>query len=271
MGEWDPTSYEGKDTILRIVRDEAERFFALADPPEAWERTTACDGWTTRDVVGHLVDTTEGYFEAFDAARAGAETPPAYGLTGMGMRANEQATKFRGTEQTEMVSRLREDFTKMMSMLEDIGPDDWSGFIVPHFYMGSLPAYFYAAGQLMDYAVHSWDIREGTGREHGIYGDAADLLVPFMFVLWLSTIKPDADLTPFEIGIRVTGHNGGDYRVSIGEGGMSYELASVDDLPTVIEFDAASLVLTTFGRANAGTVRGDPALAERFLNLFFRI
>jgi hypothetical protein len=39
----------------------------------------------------------------------------------------------------------------------------------------------------------------------------------------------------------------------------------------VIEFDAASLVLTTFGRCNTGTVRGDTALANRFLNLFYRI
>ena len=30
-------------------------------------------------------------------------------------------------------------------------------------------------------------------------------------------------------------------------------------------------VLTAFGRYNAGTVRGDPAAAERYLNLFFRI
>jgi hypothetical protein len=45
----------------------------------------------------------------------------------------------------------------------------------------------------------------------------------------------------------------------------------VDDLPTVIDFDAGSLVLTTFGRCNSGTVRGDVALADRYLNLFFRI
>jgi hypothetical protein len=119
--------------------------------------------------------------------------------------------------------------------------------------------------------VHSWDIRQGTGEAHGISGDAADLLVPFMFVLWQSTIKPDADLTPFTIGIRVTGRNGGDYRVSVGEQGMQYEAGQVDDLPTVIDFDAGSMVLTTFGRSNSGTVRGDADLADRFLNLFFRI
>ena len=52
---------------------------------------------------------------------------------------------------------------------------------------------------------------------------------------------------------------------------MAYEPGSVDDLPAVIEFDAGSLVLTAFGRMNAGTVRGDATLANRFLNLFFRI
>ena len=36
-------------------------------------------------------------------------------------------------------------------------------------------------------------------------------------------------------------------------------------------FDAGGLVLTAFGRINGGNVRGDQALAERFLNLFYRI
>jgi phosphoglycolate phosphatase-like HAD superfamily hydrolase len=45
----------------------------------------------------------------------------------------------------------------------------------------------------------------------------------------------------------------------------------VDDLPAVIEFDAGGLVLAAFGRANAGTVRGDTALANRFLNMFHSI
>ena len=50
--------------------------------------------------------------------------------------------------------------------------------------------------------------------------------------------------------------------------GLSYEPGDVDDLPAVIEFDAGSMVLAAFGRVNAGTVRGDTALADRFLNLF---
>jgi uncharacterized protein (TIGR03083 family) len=272
MSEWDPTSYEGKDTILRVVREEAGRLFALAEPREAWEAPTACEGWTTRDVVGHIVDTTEGYFTAFDTARSGREFDAAYGLPGMGARANEQAIAFRDLSQQEMLDRLHADFSKMMEMLEALGPDDWTGLMVPHFYMGTLPAWFFAVGQLMDYSVHSWDIRQGTGRAHGLSGEAADLLVPFMFGIWRSTVRPDADKTPFQLGIRVTsGHNAGGYRISVDENGMTYEQGDVDDLPTVIEFDPASLVLTTYGRSNAGTIRGDVAVADRYLNLFFRI
>jgi uncharacterized protein (TIGR03083 family) len=269
--EWDATSYDGKETILRVVRNEAERLFEMAEQPGAWEAPTACENWRVKDIVGHLIDTTEGYFTAFETARQGADSPAAFGLPGMHERAGEMGVALGVLPQHEAMSRIRGDLDKMIGILEPLTPEEWSGFMVPHFYMGPLPAFFYAAGQLMDYGVHSWDIRQGTGQAHGMSGDAADLLVPFMFVLWQSTIKPDADLSPFTIGIRVTGRNGGEYRVSVSEEGMQFEPGSVDELPTVIDFDAASLVLTTFGRSNSGTVRGDLDLADRFLNLFYRI
>jgi uncharacterized protein (TIGR03083 family) len=272
MGEWDATTYEGKDTILRVVREQADGFFKLAEPAETWDRETACARWTTRDAVAHIVDTTEGYFDAFDAVRSHTEPATPFGLAAMSQLAGDRAIAFRDKSQAEMLDRLHTDFDKMMDLLEGVGPDDWSSLIVTHPYMGPVPAFFYSVGQLMDYTVHSWDIREGSGQSHAIDGDAADLLTPFMLVLWQSTIRPDADTTPFQIGIRVTsGHNAGDYRVSIGPDGMSYQPGTLDDLPAVLEFDPASLVLTTYGRCNAGTVRGDPEVAQRYLNLFFRI
>ena len=33
---------------------------------------------------------------------------------------------------------------------------------------GPLPAAFYPIFQVVDYTVHSWDIREGTGRPHAL-------------------------------------------------------------------------------------------------------
>ena len=185
--------------------------------------------------------------------------------------ANEGATAFRDTSQAEMVQRLRDDFDKMQGILEPLGPDDWTGMMVTHAYMGPVPAFFFAAGQLMDYGVHSWDLREGRGMVHALNGDAADLLVPFMFALWQGTCRTDTVTEPFDIGIRVSGRNGGDYKVSVSGRGHVLRAGEIDSLPAVIEFDAASLVLRTYNRMNSGTVRGDQALAERYLNLFFAI
>lgn len=272
MSGWNTMTFDGKETVLRVVRYEAERFFALADDPDAWERATACPGWQVRDVVGHLVDTTESYFTAFDAARSHRQVDQAYGLPGMAARVNEHSLAFRSTPQAALLERLRGDFDKIMEIFDALTPEDWGGLQVPHFYMGPLPAYFYPAFQLMDYGVHSWDIRQGTGRAHGLSGDAADLLVPFMFVLWKYTTAPPEGIEPFDIGIRVTnGHNAGVTRVSVSADGMSYEVGDVSGLPAVLEFDSGSFVLTAFGRANAGTIIGDAATAERYLNLFFRI
>ncbi len=272
MGEWDAMSYEGKDTILRVVREEAARMFALAEQPAAWDAPTACENWQVKDIIGHLVDTTEGYFRAFDIARKGADAPDAFGLIAMHERAGQSAQSFQHVSQQEMMGRVREDLDKMMGILEPLTAEEWGGLMVTHSFMGPVPAFIYAAGQLMDYGVHTWDIEQGTGMAHGISGEAADLLVPFMFIIWQYTIKPDADLSPFTIGIRINGgQNAGAYRVSISDQGMAYEPGDVDDLPAVVDFDAGSLVLTAFGRMNAGTVRGDAALANRFLNLFFPI
>jgi uncharacterized protein (TIGR03083 family) len=271
LSEWNAMTYEGKDTILRVVRDEAGQMFELAEQPGAWDAPTACENWRVKDVIGHIVDTTEGYFKAFDIARSGAESPAAFGLVGMHERAGQSAKEFGNLSQQEMMARARADLSQMMGILEPLTADEWTGLVVPHFYMGPVPAFIYAAGQLMDYGVHTWDIRQGSGQAHVLSADAADLLVPFMFIIWQSTIKPDADLSPFSVGVRVSGRNGGDTRVSIGEQGMSYEPGDVSDLPALLEFDPGSMVLTAFGRVNGGTASGDQALANRFLNLFYRI
>ncbi len=217
MGEWHATSYAGKDTILTVLRDEADRLFALAEPSR---RVGGSHCMRRLDDPRHRrpsVNTTEGYFAAFDAARGQSDSGDPYGLPRMMANVGKERERLPIHERND--DRLRTDFAKMFRILGRIGPEEWAGFIVTHFYMGPVPAFFYAAGQLMDYGVHSWDIRQGSGRAHGLSGDAADLLVPFMFVLWQSTVNADADLSPMQIGIRVSGHNGGDYRVSVDQEG----------------------------------------------------
>jgi uncharacterized protein (TIGR03083 family) len=270
MSEWDATSYDAKDNLLRVLRREADALFEMAENGP-WTATTACPQWEARDIVGHLIDVTESYFTGFDAARSGNAVPDALGVRVMQDRLDEGAKEHRRLSQAHAVDRLRADFGKMMEICEALGPDEWGGLMVPHKYMGPLPAFFYPTFQLMDYGVHGWDIRQGTGRAHALLGDTADLLAPFMFILWSATTETPPDLEPFSVGIRVSGRNAGDYLVSVSGEGLTYAQDDVSGLPAVLEFDAGSLVLTAFGRMNAGTIRGDRAVADQFLNSFFRI
>jgi hypothetical protein len=222
-------------------------------------------------VIGHIVDVTEGYFVGFDAARSGGEAPENHGLPIMAKRLDQRAQDFREISQTEMLERLKTDFGKMMGIFDGLSEDDWTNLIVAHSYMGPLPSFFYPAFHLMDYGVHSWDIRQGLGQEHALDGETADLLVPFMFVLWQSTARTDFDDT-FQVGIRVTsGENGGDTVLTVSPDGMTADPGDASGLPSVFEFDPGSFVLTAFGRANAGTFRGDREVSDRFLRLFQRI
>ena len=87
----------------------------------------------------------------------------------------------------EMIARLRADSERAMGIFSSLSDEDWTGLIVSHPYMGPLPAMFYPMFQLVDYAVHSWDIREGMGQPHALSGDATDLLVPIIYILWQAT------------------------------------------------------------------------------------
>ena len=271
MSNWDATTFASRDNLLRIVDRQAQGLFALAQSPGSWDAPTACSQWSVRDIVGHLIDVTESYFVGFDAARNGTEVPDALGTKVMQDMLNEGARGHRVLDQDAALARLRDDYTKLVGIIEGLTAEEWTGLMVPHKYMGKLPAFFYPVFQLMDYGVHSWDIRQGSGRAHCFDGDAADMLVPFMFILWSATASA-AGAEPCTVGIKVnSGHNAGSWRVTAGPDGVSYVGGDVGDRETVLEFDPGSFVLTAFGRSNSGTVRGDAAVADRYLNLFFRI
>jgi uncharacterized protein (TIGR03083 family) len=270
--EWDATNYAAKDNLLRIVREEAEGFFKLAEVPENWQMPTASGHWQVRDIVGHLIDTTEGYINRFETTRGGGTAEGIAPLTEMGLNANKYALEFRGLEREEALSRLHDAFSNAQKMFEQVTEDEWATYMITHAYMGPLPAFFYPIGQLMDYGVHGWDVREGLQMPHFMSPDAADMLVPFMFVLWQATTDTSRlQGSDLDIAVRVSGRNSGTTRVKVTQEGMTYAPGDAEGAQVLIDFDPASLVLTAFGRARSGTPYGDQDAARRFAGLFFRI
>jgi uncharacterized protein (TIGR03083 family) len=269
---WNPFDPACRANLLRVVREEAEGLFGLAADPASWERGTASGHWQVRDIVGHMVDVTEGYLERFAGTRAGIEVPTIATLRGMPAILDEHATAFRFVPTEELLARLRNDFARVVEVFEGLSDEEWTGLNVTHGYMGPIPAFFYPTFQLVDYSIHSWDIREGLGIPQAMCADAADFLVPIMPILWQATFDP-ARLgeRPCEIGVRVSGRNAATLRFTCTPGGLTVEAGPVDDLRCVLEFDPASLVLTAYGRMRAGTACGDRGVAARFCGLFHAI
>lgn len=270
--EWDATRFAAKDNLLRIVEKEAQVFFTLADAPENWKMPTTAGHWQVRDIVAHIVDTTEGYIQRFETTHGGGTAEGIAPLSGMSHNADRFAQELRDTPREELLTRLHTAFETAMTMFDGIGDRDWDSFMVVHAYMGPLPAFFYPIGQLMDYGVHGWDVREGLQMAHFMDPDAADMLVPFMFVIWQATTDTSrlqgGDL---DVAVRVSGRNAGTTRIKVTKDGTVFEPGDEVGAQVVLDFDPASLVLTAFGRARSGTPYGDQDAARRFAGLFFRI
>ena len=145
MGEWQFLDPASRGNLMEAWERESEGMFELAADPDRWEAPTGAGHWEVRDVIGHLVDTTETYFIGFDTARGEGEGPDNLGLRDMALNVNKGAQAFRDTPQSELLARLKDDRDQMMGIAADLTDDEWSEMLVPHKYMGQLPAPFYCS------------------------------------------------------------------------------------------------------------------------------
>jgi hypothetical protein len=127
--------YSGKDTVLDVIRRESNDFFKLVDDPKNWNVQTRCTDWEVRDLVGHMIDVTEGYLMRWDKARKNEPLDTA-GLLVMGESLNDHAQAYRSLPREQAINRLKTDYTKMMDIFGKLTPDEWGSFIVTHPYMG---------------------------------------------------------------------------------------------------------------------------------------
>lgn len=265
---------EGKDPLLRVVRKERQTFYDLIDgtDDQTWTTPTACTEWEIRDQVGHLIDVTEGYLERFALERAGKPFPEPLGVTGMAGMLDTAAKRFRSSSRSDAIARLKKSSSALFELFDSLTPEQWSSEVVPHVYMGPLPASIYPVWQLVDYSVHSWDIRAGLGESQPLSDDAANTLIPIMFIVLQNTVDAEhAKGFNATWGVRVSGEQGGSWKLELKDGKLTYEEASVAACPVVFNFDPNDWVLTAYQRFPGGAAIGDRELAYKIRRLFFKI
>jgi uncharacterized protein (TIGR03083 family) len=267
--------YSAKPLMMDVIRTERARFYNMIDDPQNWETQTRCTEWQVRDVVGHLIDVTEGYLDRWKMARENRSIDTK-GLLVMADSLDENAKTFRRLTRDQAIARLKSDSDKMMDIFDALTPDEWNNFLVTHPYMGALPTLFYPAFHVMDYGVHSWDMRWGLGEKDVPMDErAAGVLVPYMLnALLPSTVEQEsAKGMKATVGIIVDGEWGGKWRAQIEDGKFSVApVDNLDDVQATFHFkNASDFVLTCFQRFPGGEATGDPKVIEQYRNLFFKI
>ena len=268
-------SYAGKATVLDVVRRERQAFYDLIDNPANWNVQTRCIEWETRDIVGHMIDVTEGYLSRWEMARKG-EKADALGTVVMGEKLNEKAQAFRTLSRDEAIARLKAASEKMMATFDALTEDEWSNFLVTHPYMGPLPTFFYPAFHVMDYGVHTWDIRYGLGEKTRKLDEAtAGALIPYMlYALWPNTVEADsAKGVNITYGIEISSGWGGKWRATMKDGKFEAkpEEGNFEGCDAIFSFDPSDFVLSAFQRFPGGAARGDPAIIDKARSVFFTI
>jgi uncharacterized protein (TIGR03083 family) len=269
-----PMAYSSKDEVLDVVQTERARFYEVIDNPNNWHVDSRCEGWQVRDLVGHMIDVTEGYLNRWQMARNG-ELPAGIGLAVMADTLNKGALAHRSLSREEAITRLKTAANTMMGIFEGLSEDEWNNFNVAHTFMGPLPTLFFPAFQIMDYGVHTWDMHWGLGDKDARLDErTAGVLLPYMFILWQYTVDQEsAQGVDTTYGIQVDGEWGGQWKVTVKDGQWRVEAAEdLSDVPAVFHYEHPSdLVLTAYQRIQGGNASGDPEVIDKVRNLFFAI
>jgi hypothetical protein len=269
-----PMDYSAKDTVLDVARTERAKFYDIIDDPKNWYVQTRCSEWEVRDMVGHMIDVTEGYLTAWDMARKGESGSP-LGLKVMSDRLNEHAQAFRSLSREEAISRLKSASDKAFVIFDALTAEEWMGATIPHPYMGPIPTCFYPSFQIIDYGIHTWDMKWGLGDKTGKLDErTAGILMPYMFIVMQYTIdEGSAEGVDAVFGIVVDGEWGGQWRATIKDAQWQCVPAdSLKDVQAIFHFkDASDFVLTTYQRFPGGETSGDPKVVDQIRHVFFKI
>lgn len=267
--------YSGKDEVLGVIRRESSDFFQLVDDPKNWNVQTRCTEWQVRDLVGHMIDVTEGYLTRWEKAKRG-EPADSVGVLVMSHDLNTHAQALRSLPRQEAIDRLKNAYRTMMETFEKLTPEEWSGFMVTHPFMGPLPTLFYPAFHVMDYGVHTWDIRYGLGEKTRKLDErTAGVLIPYMIMALLpSTVDAtSANGVDVQYGIEIAGDWGGRWRAAVKDGKFEAkpETGNFEGCDAIFNYDGSDFVLTAFQRFPGGAARGDYEVINKVRNLFFTI
>jgi uncharacterized protein (TIGR03083 family) len=276
----DISQYSGKDTLLRVLQTEYDGTIAmLLDADDAqWSSQTPCEEWQVRDLAGHLLDVAESYLGYFRMAREDYPTEPPRGMRIYAAELGDAGRGFRALSRHELVARLQAFSDELFGQFRALDEQGWTS-LVPHKYVGPVPAFMMVTFQLMDYAVHTWDFQKALAKPLRINPEAADILVPYMFGLKAICFDDEARAIDeflndvnLDVQVDIGGRGSDSWTVTVQDGAYGFAPgASASAQAHFVYEDPAEFALDAYQRFRGGSATGDEKAIGQFRNLFFTI
>jgi uncharacterized protein (TIGR03083 family) len=157
------------DAYVPIVQTEADGLAQFLDTlsDDDWQRPSACDLWTIRDVVAHLIWAADFYTDTVSRGMRGdisrpADRPPgdAPEPTAMPAYFNQHAIKMRDRLGAALMPTFRSSFGALSSLILGLSPQQWD---MPCAFFqrfgGTQPARAFLLLIIQELVIHGWDIR----------------------------------------------------------------------------------------------------------------
>ncbi|MGH3517314.1 MAG: maleylpyruvate isomerase family mycothiol-dependent enzyme [Haloechinothrix sp.] len=271
----DISQFSGKETLMRLLRQEYGHTLEMlvAAGEEDLGKQTPCEAWRVRDLAGHLVDVAFSYNGYFRQQRNGYPQAEPLGMRVYARALEKSALLYLGSGKWELLSRMDSQVDTLFRTFDALTEQEWAGLLIPHKYVGPVPAFMMATFQLMDYSVHNWDFEMALGHEARVDDESAETLVPYMFGLWQLCFEPeragDASMT---VGVEITsGPQPDHWTVTIENGTFAYVPGKALEPGATFRFAARDFCLDAYQREQRGEAHGDPAVIEKFRSLFFTV
>jgi uncharacterized protein (TIGR03083 family) len=272
------------DIYIPIVHTEADGLAQFLDTLSAddWQRPSACDLWTIRDLVAHLIWAADFYTDSVsrgihgDISHPGDRPPgnaPAL-FPAMPAYIDQQARTVRDRVGTALLPTFRASYHALAQVMARLSPQQWElpcAFFP--FRGGHRPASAFLFAILAELAIHGWDVRSRFDEAAPLSAQSLGVLMEQglpTLVGFLTFPKDTGSPAPIRYRWDLSGESAWQYDVIVAGGQGRMEPTADTPAEVTLRCDRSTCALVLYSRLTLDTavaqgrvtVEGHPALAQ---------
>ena len=262
-----------------VLQAEAETFtrYLRSLPADAWDRPSACAGWTVADVVAHLTGQTSLETQV-TRGLSGDASPPEGALPvedhdedRFADNIFRRALSNREQHGENLLDFLTQGLDESVRVFNAVGPEGWEK---PCYWPpGPEPVRTLLDMRIAELTMHAWDIRSTMDAGYHLSDDSVGVLMHTVDRAVRRAFRPDEEIQrPIRYRFEVMGPFEATYDIVMATQGTHLEPSSTQPADTTFRCDGETYVLVMYGRLSPEdamaqgrlTFQGDPELAGSF-------